>query len=1475
MVQHSRRLRASVAATVFLLVAMSGFADEKFDELIQKGSYDKAIEYADKNLPAKSRTVKDWVGLATSYSKTEKSEKALEALKAAQKVNPSEPIIFMAYGDYYFQAKKYSEALQNYQKSYLLDRTASAAEGIALTAARLKDWDKARDAAESAINLDSTLYEPRLILIDLYVKDGLYDMGAEQLEVVVKKQPSRVRFWKQLSLCYDSTGNKQGLARADEKIVELDKRDVAARHRLAGYLLEKKNDDKAYELYKEIAVLTPNDSRPFEKLYSIAKAKDNRKDATLYLKNYLLLDSTNASYHKELGDLLHAGKDGDGALEAYRRALKLDPKIKGLYKNYASIVIDKKLEDEAVSVITGAIKANEADVQMLVALADIYKKRKNYAGAIEMYQDALKADPKDVAVLTSLAQSQALKGDLKDAAGTYEQVVLLNQKADDEYKQLGMLNMKLGKKDNAIDAYKKYLTKKPGDEEAARIVGLYEHDKKGYQEAVKYLSMVKAPTLQTVAYLTALGDSYFKLGKHKEAAAQFATVVAKKPDQAVLKEILQPLGQSYEKTGKPLDAAKAYDQYLQLPGIRDEEVAFKRANLREKSDKATAIKIYAENTTSYPKDFRNFLRLGFIYAQDNSTLAKSADMLEKSTALVDTIASVWQTLGEVYGKLNNADKELVAYKKLLTLKPQDVGANKRVGLLLLDKGQTSEAITHLEVALTSAPKDEKILLALGDGYMKTKRPNQAAVALAKARDLRPNDVSIRLALIDAYVAADMKANATTERADLSSLDKTIVDKDKKNIDSRQRLAQYSLEKNDLKTAYALYKDLSSLTPKDTSVFKRLYQISMKDDQKKDAVRHLKDYIALDSTTSGAYKSLGNLLYEQKDMDGALHAFRRAAALDAKVTGIYERYIEIVLQKNLEDEAVKVINRAIAVKEADAKSYIALGNIYKKRKKWDDAIKMYQQALQTDTKNVAVLTSLAECQAAAGDAKNAIITYEQVVLINADAVSEHKKLGDLQMQQKNADAAIASYKKYIKKNSADGEVARIIGLYEYEKKKYKEAIHFLNLVKEKKLQDVEYYTALGLSHYKTGGFKEASGELAKVQTLKPSATVLKQTLRPLAESYEKINKPSDAAKAYAAYTSLAGVSDEDASFKTAHLRENTDKNAAVKIYTANTARFPKDHRNFVRLGLIYAEDKSKLKESASMLSKAASLVDTLPVVWKTLGRVHGKLKNADGELKSYKKLLTLDPQDLEANKRVGTMLLKQGQISAAIANLEMALTAASSDVEVMLLLAEGYQKTKRPKQAVDLLAKAKQNRKDDAGIRGQLYKLYKEIGQEKKAEEEIRGLIALTKDNEYRRMYALDLIQKKRYDEALKQVMDIRKSEPMNIEGLMLLATVQQAQNKLNEAIETYKMVSYVNDAYAPALTARADVYLKQKDIIRAKSYYEKALQADGKFAMAELGLARVAKLKKDIASYQKHLNRAKTLDPKNSMILSEIEGNGN
>jgi tetratricopeptide (TPR) repeat protein len=883
------------------------------------------------------------------------------------------------------------------------------------------------------------------------------------------------------------------------------------------------------------------------------------------------------------------------------------------------------------------------------------------------------------------------------------------------------------------------------------------------------------------------------------------------------------------------------------------------------------MNFYEINTVSFPDDARNFTRLGILLLDDEKQKSKAIDMLQKASALAPEDTLVLQKLCDAYRLTGNTAKELAAAIKIASILPDNLIANQRAGLILNSKKQYAQAIPYLEKVIVAMPKDIDVILKLADAYMQTKNYLKAMEMYGKAKDLQPDNVKIWLSLISAAEAAGQKDKADDYKNGLATLDKKIIVRDSKAIDSRFRLAEYLFTKNDFDAAFPIYKELSVLTPNDQKVFFRLVEISQKKGKPNDALTYLKQYVVLDPKNPKMHLSLGNLLYDQKNFDGALVEYRSALKLDSSLTGFFQKYGEIVVAKNLENEAVAVLNAAIKKNEADQKMLITLGKIHQKKKQYPLAINIFKKASNNDPKNLEVLALLGECQAANNEISNAAVTYEQVVLLNPQATNEYKALGGLQMRQNKTEDAIKSYYKYLEKSPRDDTVARIVGLHVYDKKQYKDAIRYLDMVKNTELYNREYLLALGDSYYQTQNCQKVCAVYSQLWTKKASEATLKTILRPLGECYEKTNEPLKAADAYEAYTALPGVADADASYFRVFLKEKTDPKAAEVLYHANIKTYPKDSRSYVRLGMIYADNPATLSKATDPLNQASQINPKDISILLKLAQIWNTLKNDDKELETYKRLLVQEPQNLDANRRVGILLMKKKQYAKAIENLEIVRVTNPQDAEIMLMLSEGYMKTERKEQGVELLAKVQSMQKDNPELMFQLYSIYKELGKNTEAENMIKQLITLKKDNKYRILYATDLMEQKRYDEAKFLTDEIVKTDPTNLDGLMLSGRILAFQKKYDDAIEAFKMVSYVKENYAPANYERGEIYRKQNLFDRAESYYLKTLQADPQFGPAELGLARICKTQNKLAEYASHLNKAKALSPENKEIIAEVK----
>jgi Flp pilus assembly protein TadD len=232
------------------------------------------------------------------------------------------------------------------------------------------------------------------------------------------------------------------------------------------------------------------------------------------------------------------------------------------------------------------------------------------------------------------------------------------------------------------------------------------------------------------------------------------------------------------------------------------------------------------------------------------------------------------------------------------------------------------------------------------------------------------------------------------------------------------------------------------------------------------------------------------------------------------------------------------------------------------------------------------------------------------------------------------------------------------------------------------------------------------------------------------------------------------------------------------------------------------------------------------------------------------------------------------MSEALMYLEIANTMTPNDPDVMAALAKGYGSTAKKNEAIELLKKAKALRPDDSDICYQLFDLYQKTGQKENARDEIKALIASKRDNKYLMDYAKACIATGDLKSAGSTIEDILAIEADNIDVLMMKAKVLALNQKYDSAIETYKEISFIDPNHAPSMIERANMYLLQSKPQWAETFFQRALKADPKCARAELGLARVAKMRKDMVAYLQHLDKARLIDPFDEDIQEEAKKAG-
>ncbi|MBD3421198.1 MAG: tetratricopeptide repeat protein [Chitinivibrionales bacterium] len=1228
----------------------------------------------------------------------------------------------------------------------------------------------------------------------------------------------------------------------------------------------------------------------------------------LHLSVTMVLTASLLIYADEALDKLIKNKKYKEAIEHADSNLPPTKRTADEWVKVAKANEELDLTEKALACYLVSSRSFPKDYGSFFGAARIYNKLEQYSSAETMAKKALDIN------FTAEASWEYGKACIKqgkpgEAKKALEKVIQSDPTNAVANKALGNIYYEQKEYQKAIPLLKKSYDKKP-DGEIAFMLGKANAEAGDPSAAIQYLkeALKKKPILSEAQL--ALARAYYEKGDYKQAADAYDKAIPKNKTTA---EDQYYRAISKEKSGDIPGAVAGYKTAIKQFGASKQEEALLartfvgRQQLKGKEyQQALGHFKFVVNADSKARTVKDIYFL-MADAQVGLKQYKSAvSSLEKAISMDTKNVEAYARLADLYKKTGQGQKAKETYEKMISLSPNDPNVYLILGQYNFKSKQYAKAKEQF-VKSNSLKKSAAALEGIALASAQLNQWETAKDAARSAIDADGNLVDAREVLYQAllkeknYQSAAgqlenlVKKNSsnktyledlalcyekTGKKDKLANADKKIISLDTKNVEARMRYGAYLIDNNKPKEALAIYKQLASLAPGNKEVFQNLYQLSMKTGDKTSALTYVNKYLKLNPKDAVGFRDKGDLLYEKKQLDGALAAYRQALKLDPKISGFYQRYAEIVIAKGQHDEAIRALKGKIKSGSATVEDYTTLGTIYQKKKQYQQALDNYQNALKLDPQKLDVLTSLGECQAALNQLNEAIITYEQVIMMKPKAVDELKALGKLYERQKNTAQAIKTYKKYLDKKSADNAVAKKVGMLAFSKKEYKDAIKYLSMIKGKEASGFLVQLNLATSYFETKEYKKAIPLLIALRKRNPKLATLKEILLMLAKGYEAEKQNVSAAKTYAAYTSLRGVVDPEASYKVAFLQEESNPSGAQTVYQKNIARFPKDYRNYLQLGLMYAKNKSTLSKSITLFKKITAMADSIPVIWQNLAEVYGKLGKADEELKAYKNFVKKEPQNPEANKRIGIILTKKRQFKEGLIYLETASTLAPKDISIMLALSKGYEGTRRPNEAISVLEKAKeqalkneQGKKYIAELRKNLYRLYAQVGKDKEAKKEVEALLKLDpNDLETRMVYAKMLFSERKYDDAANEVENIMAMNP-DLEVLMLLGKIRTAQKKYEEALGVYDEIIAM-DNYVPALYEKAELfreYGKQlgKSPKWAETFYKRALRTDPNYGLAYLGLAKLQKLWKREAEYEQNLKKAKELDPNNEEILKE------
>lgn len=318
-----------------------------------------------------------------------------------------------------------------------------------------------------------------------------------------------------------------------------------------------------------------------------------------------------------------------------------------------------------------------------------------------------------------------------------------------------------------------------------------------------------------------LADTYFKLGRIREAVETAQRILKKNPDdldahkllgRVYLRSLGDPSGG--QQSGPVLDLAiQEFQRIVQLEPNKVENHLLLGQLYTLKHDNADAKTQFEAARSINPTSEDVVLNLARMYGEQGNV--QQAISIMSSVPPDDRTPKIDLALGAAYDQVKDRKRAIESYQRVLAAQPDSLDAQRGLAEDLLTQNQVDAALKLFEGITAQDPEDLRSLLRLAELERMQGHLNKAVTALQHARALDPNSMEVRYneAMI-AETQGHLQKAATllqqladsTKRADGKY---TEDDKNNRSI-FLDRLANVYRNQNKTQQAIDVYKELIAL-----------------------------------------------------------------------------------------------------------------------------------------------------------------------------------------------------------------------------------------------------------------------------------------------------------------------------------------------------------------------------------------------------------------------------------------------------------------------------------------------------------------------------------------------------------------------------------------------------------------------------------------------------------------------------------------
>src|ERR1043166_1203484 len=505
--------------------------------------------------------------------------------------------------------------------------------------------------AQATVNLQQAVaakpdyVEAILLLGEINLRTGKPQAVVTAMEQLRKNRPDLPQVSVLLAVAYQLLGRLEHAASLFREQLAISPESAEDHFRLGLILRQQNKNDEARLELERAAALMPDNWHAIDPLVELDLMEARPAAALERVRQQLQRRPHDAGAHYLLGKIYGAQANWSDAESELRRAIELDPSLEVAYNGLFSVYVAQKKLPQAVAQLQGALNKNPSDSPVLLTLALIYERLKDYTKARDAYEKLVAAKPDEVIALNNLAYINAeLLPNLGRAYELAQKARTLHPDEPSIGDTLGWILFKRADYQQALTILQESAVKLPQNPVVQFHLGMAAY-------------MMGQPELARSAFEKALASTvdFPEKGEAQRRLASLKTgVTSPETHEATDVVALTRRAEDYAKNAKPADAAEAYEEAFRLnPKLTSAalELAQLYAGPLPKPDKARE---YARKARALaPADAQVAIVLGRVAAQSGnfawgySLLQEAARQRRDDPTLLHDLAMTRYALGRV------------------------------------------------------------------------------------------------------------------------------------------------------------------------------------------------------------------------------------------------------------------------------------------------------------------------------------------------------------------------------------------------------------------------------------------------------------------------------------------------------------------------------------------------------------------------------------------------------------------------------------------------------------------------------------------------------------------------------------------------------------------------------------------------------------------------------------------------------------